>query len=128
MPTDAHRLILPHAALGSYLRYAYVAALRAGRVDGTLSEWPRLASSVAEPHAVSGNARTIYSTMPKWRLLSGRVPGDRQRTIFLPGPSQTTGQSASRSRPPRWMYLRHGSAMSSTSCSGRANDVRSSLP
>ena len=50
--------------------------MRTGRADGSLSEWPRLESLVAEPRAVPGTVWTIYSTMPPKDDLSTWVVTD----------------------------------------------------
>ncbi len=132
------------AAVRPYLRYPAPEALREARAGGNLSEWPHLESSVTEHHAVPRNARTTCSTMPTGRRSVGPSPDRVQRpigsngsrvtrgrshdghpkTIFRPGPSPMTGLARCRLRKPRWTCSRHGSAMFSTSCSGRANDVR----
>ncbi len=57
-----------------------------------------------------------------WAFL-GRFRAGRRSMTSPPGSSQTIGPSISRSRKPRWMCSRRGSAISSMSCSGRADDV-----
>lgn len=135
------------AAVRPYLRYPAPDALREARAGDKLSAWPHLESSVAERRAAPSNARTTCSTMPIGRrsgdpnldrvrrpigsngswATRGRSRGARRKTIFLPGPSPMIGLARCRLREPRWTCSRHGSATSSTSCSGRANDVRSLL-
>ena len=63
------------------------------------------------------------SSLKRCSAILGHSPAGRQSMTSRPGSSPTTGPSMSRSRKPRWMCSRRGSAISSMSCSGRADDV-----
>ena len=53
---------------------------------------------------------------------------DRQSTTCRTGRSRMIGPSTSPSRTPRWTCSRHGSAISSMNCSGRAGDLKREHP
>jgi hypothetical protein len=54
----------------------------------------------------------------------GRASAGRRSMIFQPGPSRTIGPTLCRSPTPSSTCSRHGSAISSMSCSGLADDLR----
>lgn len=136
-PTAAH----------PYLRYLRLEALHPTIARGTLTAWSFLASFAAARLVAGLNARMTCTTMPARRhraslcrspvrrpirpnecsVIRGRLPDGLPRTTSRPGPSPMIGPIGCRSRSGRWMCSRLGSAMSSTSYSGRAIDVRSSL-
>ncbi len=57
----------------------------------------------------------------------GPASAGGQGMISRLGPSRTIGPSACRSRKLRWTYSRHGSATSSTRCSGLADNPSGAL-
>ena len=67
------------------------------------------------------------TTFTSRRSLGPALAGRRSMMSRL-GPSRTIGPSACRSRKPRWTCSRHGSATSSTNCSGPADDLSGALP
>jgi len=58
----------------------------------------------------------------------GLALAGRRSMISRLGPSPTIGPSPCRSCKPRLTYSRHGSAISSTRCSGLADDLSGALP
>jgi hypothetical protein len=62
---------------------------------------------------------TIFTS--DWSL--GPTSAGRPSMMLPRGPSPTIGPGASRSQRPKLTYSRHGSATSSMSCSGRADDL-----
>lgn len=54
----------------------------------------------------------------------GRASAGRPGTILIRGSSRTIGPTLCRSLTPSSTYSRHGSAISSMNCSGRADDLR----
>ena len=67
---------------------------------------------------------TIYT----FRSSHGLALAGRRSTISRPGRLRTIGPSAFRLRRPRWTCSRHGSATSSTNCSGPADNLSGVLP
>ena len=67
------------------------------------------------------------TTFTSRRSLGPALAGGRSMISRL-GPSRTIGPSACRLRRPRLTCSKHGSAISSTSCSGLADDLSGALP
>lgn len=92
------------------------------RPDGVyaiLAQCPGIAPvCTTAPH--SANCPPIFMSCP----VPGRDLAARSNTMLRPGASWTIGRRACRSRTPRSTYLRHGSAICSTNCSGHPDDVR----
>ena len=85
----------------------------------TLAQCPALAHcAAAAPNAVC--SPTISSSS----LALGRASGGHPSTTLRSGASSTTGPRACRSRRPRLMCSRRGSATPSMNCSGPADDLR----
>jgi hypothetical protein len=75
-----------------------------------------------------GLAMAILSNGTPAMLAAAVASAGRRSTILRPGSSRTIGPSACRSRRPRWMRSSRGSAISSTRCSGAADDLSGASP
>jgi hypothetical protein len=74
-------------------------------------------------------AKCLGTAYPRATAPSGRVRGRglaaRSNTTSSPGAFWTTGPRACRSQMPGSTFLKRGSVIFSTNCSGRLDDVRS---
>lgn len=94
--------------------------------DRSFARSPCRAMLAGCPVGVSAWASCPTTFTSRRRL--GLASAGRRSMISRPRPSRTIGPSACRSHRPRLTCSRHGSAISSTRCSGPADDLSGALP
>ena len=117
--TAAASLFFTHAARWLWRRNRPFSLPTASRDPGGMSRTARPRRGHASGHPARRSLHPVASP--------GRASAGRRSTTFRRGPSPTIGPSACRSRTPRSTCSRHGSAISSMNCSGRADDLRGDI-